>query len=514
MTTEQTATRPPGQWRPEQALRISFGEMDEKGIPRKGDHIRITKRRREMVKLSGRNRIVYDVVPELQEALVEYLKERGVAGAAKPQRVPVYLIFDRPESNLYGAYAKFGAGGRRICVCEDWREKTPGEYTAQKLPDAEALRDELGNLPRQYYVGEAVWQDYDQSGKTIAEAKPAVCDWHTCPYIADRTCKVQAILTVRLRGFIQGGCPIAAFRTSSLKSWQELHYWMNHFLHETDGTLAGLPFWLVRGERGTKTPDGQNVFVPYATLEADGTIEQMLDAVADDKRRRLLITKQVQQLSAGLTEYSKEAGFDDEFHPDAPATGEGKSVAVWEMELRDAAEKAGIAQSQIDAMIVECTRTDAWEEAIERIGSGAAEVATGATGEASTQGENEDIIDAEFEDEIEAAPEPDKPDKPRDILRPADESMPDGDTIIARMKDLTGTSDWTNEHIIEAMKAAQIESGNLPKPAALTEDNDLAWQVIRGLHNRAQERELTEPFPAIFEATEQMDFEEGDDNGS
>jgi len=507
MATEQTA-RPPGQWRPEQALRISYGDMDERGIPRKGDHIRITKRRPEMVTLNKRKRIVYDVVPELQTALVEYLNGRGVAGAAKPQRVPVYLIFNKPESNLYGAYAKFGAGGRRICVCEDWQEKTPEEYAAQGLPDAEVVRDELGNLPRQYYVGQATWQEYDQSGKASAEAQTVPCDYLTCPYIADRTCKVQAILTVRLRGFVQGGCPIAAFRTSSLKSWQELHYWMNHFLHETDGTLAGLPFWLVRGERGTKTPDGQNVFVPYATLEADGTIEQMLDAVADEKRRRLLITDQVKRLSAGLTEHSKEAEFIDEFHPEVAAEGEGKSVAVWEMELRDAAQKAGIADAQAQALVEECARNDTWEEAIERIGSGAAEVATGAAEETSVDGENADVIDAEFEDEAveDAAPEPDKP---HDLFRPADEAMPIGSAIHSRMKQLASDAEdeWANDHITAAMSDEGLEL--VPNARALNGDKDLTWQVLQALHERAQEFRLTEPFPQIFEVAGQMDFEEG-----
>ncbi len=511
MTAEQAITRPPGQWRPEQALRISFGEMDEKGIPRKGDHIRITKRRPEMVTLGKRKRIVYDVVPELQTSLIEYLRGRGVAGAAKPQRVPVYLIFNKPESNLYGAYAKFGAGGRRTCVCEEWREKTPEEYAAQKLPDAEAQRDELDNLPRQYYVGEATWQDHDKEGKVSAEATSVVCDWHTCPYIKDRTCKVQMILTVRLRGFVQGGCPIAAFRSSSLKSWQELHYWMNHFLHETDGQLAGLPFWLVRGERGTNTPDGQNVFVPYATLEADGTIEQMLDAVADEKRRRLLISEQVKQLSGALTEHSKEAGFDEEFHPDAPTTGEGKSVAVWEMELREVAEKAGLSRAQVDAIVVECSRNDKWEEAIERVSSGAADEAEEAATEAADNRENGDVIDVEFEvEEEEAAPEPNKP---QDLLRPAEEEMPRGPTIIARMEDLLGTSDWTKPHISGALKAALIKSGKFPKPDVLTEEKGLAWQVIRALHGRAQEHDLTEPFPQIFEAngTAAMEFTEEDE---
>lgn len=507
MRTDTVATSdPPSQFRPQDQLRVAIGDRDPEKYwsPNHGDCLRITKRRPGTVTVvykSGKTReiIVYDVVPELQKDLVDYLQGRGIAGAAKPQEVPISLIWNRPEANLYGAQALFGAGGRRTCFCEEWREKTPEEYTAQGLPDAEAQRDEMGNLPRQYYIGEATWQEHDKQGRRVGEAKHHPCDCHTCPYIKDNSCKCQVVFAFRLRDFVKGGYPLASLHSTSMQNWMELLHWQRDIQNEMGGQLANVPLKIVRGERRTTTPEGQRIFVPYVTLEMDGSAQQLLAAVTAHAQQRLSVSKQLKQLASSLIEYGKEApDFVDEFHPDVAATGEGKPVAVWEMELRDAAEQAGIAQAQVAALVEECSRTDTWEEAIARLGSGAAEVAE----EAGVEGENEDVIDADFEaeDEAEAAPEPDEPEKPRDLFRPADEDMPDGETVRARMKDLMDTSAWTKEHIIGAVKGAGIKRGVLPKPEVLDDDKHVAWQVISALHRRGLEHELTEPFPAIFEA--------------
>lgn len=455
----------PGQFRLQSGLRLSFGITDpETGYPKRSDRVLVMQRTNGKVKRNGKKAVGYQVVEAAQSALVEYGLRREVENANVPQRVPIYLAFNAPEQNLYVAYAKFLNGGRRQCYCDSWREKQAVEggfgWQEQGLTPPDDVRDEMGNLPTEYYIGDALWQEYDGNAATAGPRKSVVCDQKTCPYAQTgkaRTCKPQVVLTAFLRDIDGYSNRPVVFRSTSMTTARQLHYMMRMFVQQT-GRLAGIPLWFVRGERETTTPDGKPTTVPYASLELDGSLSEVI-AAADRMIARELPADASETMLALKASSLEGQDFVEEFHPEL--ANEPEPSRDYEGEFEAMCAVHGLSSAEIEGLRSGCHCDEDFQREIDRL---AAREQEGTAG----------VLEGEIEDDGEQQPE-----------------IPNGTALIGRMKALRDADEWTTADV----KGALADFGGaFPKAGEITADTQQALALIEALNWYAMANEKTVPF--------------------
>ena len=458
-----TPIRVPGQWRKQHPFRISMGERTAKAT-RADDKLTIRKMGSELVAGPGGTKTPrYEIVEPLQRALIGYLKTRGVPEANRPQRVPIYLLHDDPLSNLSGGRALYGGHARPICSCSEWHEKQKlGEsgWQTQDLPDPETVRDEMGNVPVEYLVGTAT--------RSNGETHTVTCDPHTCPEAqAGGKCKYRLKMTMMLRDITGGQCPLADFVSTSLTTWQELHYWQCYIRNLTapyfDGhpRLEGIPLWFVRGERPTTSPQGHKTIVPYAYLEFDGL-------PADAIKGRLVVGNELKQLAAGNLDAPANTAELAEFHPDIPVA----TAAEWQDRLEALLGRDGyrLSDSEIEHVVDHCQQHGDWEA-----------VFTLYETEGPSASINGNPVPMVPEQEPEPLPEPEF-DLPCDLA-----VLPTQKQAAKALKD----AGWNADNLRFAL--ALVEQKTLPD-----DDPDGLWRCIQAVHWYAEQNSLTNPFADLI----------------